>query len=174
MVGQGDPSSIKHLQEEIPNQSMGLFDLIEKQDASPMARENFPKSPRAAGFASHEQLHAVQMKKLGHIEAEKIFGAEEILCEFERQLRLPHSGRPEKKERAKRFPSRGCNPSWPRSRTEHTREMTWFCPLIQESKCASRPFKSLRMAASFWRLLIDESRSWRVESFSRATAMQRK
>ena len=45
------------------------------------------------------------MKKLGHIEAEKTFGAEEVLCEFERQLRLPHSGRPEKKERAKRFPS---------------------------------------------------------------------
>ena len=28
-----------------------------------------------------------------------------VLCEFERQLRLPHSGRPEKKQRAKRFPS---------------------------------------------------------------------
>ena len=57
---------------------MGLFDFIEKQDASLMVRENFPKSPRAAGFVSHEQLHAVQMKKLGHIEAENVFGAEEI------------------------------------------------------------------------------------------------
>ena len=44
------------------------------------------------------------MQEFGHIEAENTLIAEKIAREFQRQFRLPHSGRPEKQERTERFP----------------------------------------------------------------------
>ena len=82
---------------------MGLFDFIEEQNAPLVPRENIPESSGAAGLIAHEQLHAVQVKELGHIEAENALIAEQIAREFQRQLRLADAGRPEKEERAERF-----------------------------------------------------------------------
>ena len=104
MIGERDARGIEHLQKEIPYQAMGLFDFVEKQNASLVPRENLPESSRAAGFVSHEQLHAVQVQELGHIEAENILIAEQIAREFQRQFRLSHPGRSEKQERPERLP----------------------------------------------------------------------
>ena len=104
MIGERDARGIEHLQKEIPYQAMGFFDFVEEQNASLMLRENYSESSGAAGFISHEQLHAVQVEELGHIEAENVLGSEKIAREFQRQFRLPHPGRPEKQERTERFP----------------------------------------------------------------------
>ena len=82
---------------------MGLFDFVEKQNASVVPRKNVSESSRATSLISHEQLHAVQMKKFRHVEAENAFVAEEITREFQSQLGLSHPGRTEKQERTERF-----------------------------------------------------------------------
>ena len=69
-----------------------------------MLRENFSESSDAAGFVTHEELHAVQMQEFGHIEAENTLIAEKIARKFQRQFRLPHSGRSKKQERPQRLP----------------------------------------------------------------------
>jgi hypothetical protein len=104
-------------------------------------------SSRAAGFVAHEQLHVVQVEEFRHVKPEHGTIAEEVTRKFQRQFRLPYSGRPEKQERAERF-AVGCKPNWPRSSTEDTREITWPWPLILESKCGSRPVRfSIRAEA---------------------------
>ena len=50
MVCEGDASSIQHLQKEIPYQAVGLFDLVEKQDALLVFREHLAEATGAAGF----------------------------------------------------------------------------------------------------------------------------
>jgi hypothetical protein len=103
MISERDARGVEHLQKQVPNQTMGLFDFIEQQNASLVARENVSESSGAAGFISHEELHAVQMEKLGHIESKNILGSKQIAGEFQSQLRLANPGRPKKEERTERF-----------------------------------------------------------------------
>jgi len=63
---------------------MRLFDFIEKQNAMLVLRKNVPEAFGATGFIAHEQLHIVQVKELGHIEAENVVAAEKIAVKFKR------------------------------------------------------------------------------------------
>ena len=84
---------------------MGFFDFVEEQNPPLVPREDHSESSGAAGFVSHEQLHAVQMEEFRHVEAGNTLIAEKIAREFQSQFRLPHAGRSEKQERAERFPT---------------------------------------------------------------------
>jgi hypothetical protein len=103
MIGQRDPGGVEHLQKEIPNQAVCFFDFIEQENALPVFGKDFSQTSRAAGFVAHEQLHVVQVEEFRHIEPEHGTLTEQVTGKFQRQLRLPYSGRPEKQERAKRF-----------------------------------------------------------------------
>src|SRR5262245_40005648 len=85
---------------------MGLLNFVEQENASLVLGENFSESSNAAGFISHEELHTVQVKELGHIESKNAFVAEKVAGEFQRQFRLTHAGRPKKQERTERFAGR--------------------------------------------------------------------
>ena len=106
MIGERDARRIEHLQKEIPYEAMGFFDFVKEKNASLVPRENIPKPSEAAGFVSHEQLHAVQVEEFGHVEAVNVLGSEQVASEFERQLRLSHTGRSEKQERTEGLPGR--------------------------------------------------------------------
>ena len=59
-----------------------IFDFVEKQNAVLMARENASQAPGAARLVAHEQLHAVKVQELGHVEAECAFAPEKIASEI--------------------------------------------------------------------------------------------
>jgi hypothetical protein len=105
VVSQRNAGRIEHLQEEIPNEAVGLLNFVEQQNASLMARENVSESSRASGFVSYEELDRVQVQEFRHVEAENIVAAEEIAGEFERQFCLSHTGWSKKKERTEWFPA---------------------------------------------------------------------
>lgn len=103
MIGQSDPGRIEHLQEEIPDQAVGLFNLIEKKNAMPMLGKHFSQTTGAAGLVTHKQLHVVEVEEFGHVEPEHRIIPEEVAGEFQCQFCLPHPGRPEEKKRTERL-----------------------------------------------------------------------
>src|SRR6185295_11514240 len=78
VVNEGDASSVQHLQEKIPYQTMSLFDFVKKQDALLVSCEHLAKATDTAGFVAHEELHIVQAKKFGHIESEDVIVSEQV------------------------------------------------------------------------------------------------
>ena len=82
---------------------MCFFDFIEQENALPAFGKGSSQTSRAAGFIAHEQLHIVQVEEFRHVKPEHGTLTEEVTRKFQRQLRLPDTGRPEKQERAKRF-----------------------------------------------------------------------
>jgi hypothetical protein len=133
VVGKRDAGCIEHLQKKVPDQAMGLFDFVKEKNAALSMRKDGSQAPTPAGFIAHEQLGAVKVKELGHIEAEDTVFSKQVASEFQGQLRLPTPVGPRNRKEPRGF-AVGCKPSWPRSSTEQTRGMTWFCPLIRESR----------------------------------------
>jgi hypothetical protein len=88
MIGQRDSGGIEHLQKQIPNQAVCLFDFIEQENALPVFAKDSSQTSRAAGFVSHEQLHIVQVEEFRHVEPEHGTLTEQVTGKFQRQLRL--------------------------------------------------------------------------------------
>lgn len=82
MIRQGDVCRIEHLQKEIPDEVMGLFNFIEEKDTMSMLGENLSQTPAVAGFIAHEELYVVEVEELGHVEAEKRFTTKEVSRTF--------------------------------------------------------------------------------------------
>ena len=64
----------------------------------------FPSRP---GLPVSSPMNSLTLSRCRNSDISKrmnILGSEQIAGEFQRQLRLPHSGRPEKQERPERFP----------------------------------------------------------------------
>lgn len=106
MIGKSNVRRIKHLQKEIPDQAVRLFDFIEEKNTVAVPRKDFSEASGIAGFVAYEQLHRVQMKKFRHIESKYRVLTKEVSGEFQGRFRFPHPRRPEKQERAKRLARR--------------------------------------------------------------------
>jgi hypothetical protein len=48
---------------------MGLLHFVEEQDTPSMGLQDLPKPPVHPGFITKEELHAIEMLKLRHVEA---------------------------------------------------------------------------------------------------------
>ena len=128
---------------------MGLLNFVEQENATLVPRENIPKPSGVAGFISHQQLRAVQVKEFGHIESKNAFVAEKVAGKFQSQLRLSHAGRPKKEERTERFALR-LQSKLPAFQNRAHAGDDMVLSLIRESRCASRPHKfSTRAGLAF-------------------------
>jgi len=100
MVGQGDARGVQHLQKEIPDQAVSLFDFIEEKNTLAMFGKNFPQPSWIPSFIPHEQFHGVFVLEFRHVEAEHGICPQKVTRKFQRQFRLPRPSRSEKKKRA--------------------------------------------------------------------------
>ena len=98
MIGEGDSGVADHLQEEIPNEVMGLLDFIEKEDALAMLGKNRAEAARLAGLVSDKELYLVKVQKLAHIEAIEEFLAKNELGNVFGELGLSDASRTEEED----------------------------------------------------------------------------
>ena len=54
VIRQGDPSRIKHLEEEIPDQPVRLLHLVKEEDSPSVGFQDLPKATRYPSFVSKE------------------------------------------------------------------------------------------------------------------------
>lgn len=57
--GEGDASGIKHLDKQVENLGVRLFQLIKKQDEGPVLAHYAAKCPRIAGIRSEQPFHGI-------------------------------------------------------------------------------------------------------------------
>ena len=104
MIGERDAGGIEHLQKEIPYQAVGLFNFIEQRERlAGVCERTLPKRPGLPVSSPMKSFTLSRVEEFGHVESENGSLTEKVTGKFQRQFRLPYPGRPEKKERSKRF-----------------------------------------------------------------------
>ena len=88
VIGQGDPCSIKHLEKKIPDQPVGFIHLVKEEDSPCMGFQDLTKATRHPGLITKEELYAVEMLELRHIEPVERSLSEKITGAFQGKLGL--------------------------------------------------------------------------------------
>lgn len=106
MIGQSDVSGIQHLQEEIPDRPMSLFDFVKQENAASVRSKNSSEPPWVAKFVTDEKFHGIGVEELRHIETEKQIVAEQVAGKFSYCFGFSNAGWPEEEHRTKWFVGR--------------------------------------------------------------------